>query len=33
MKLEGDISKLHLIVDNLNQFNISENPTFNIIEP
>ncbi len=33
MKLEGDVSKLELIVDNLNQFNISVNADFNIVEP
>ncbi len=33
MKLDGDVSKLELIVDNLNQFNISANVDFNIVEP
>jgi len=33
MKLEGDVSKLELIVDNLNQFEISGGATFNIVEP
>ncbi len=33
MELEGDISKLELIVDNLNQFEVLENAKFNIIEP
>ena len=33
MNLEGDTSKLELIVNNLNQFNVSENPDFNIVEP
>ncbi len=33
MKLEGDASKLELIVDNLNQFDVSANAEFNIVEP
>lgn len=33
MKLEGDISKLELIVNNLNQFDTSASADFNIIEP
>ena len=33
MKFEGDISKLELIVENLNQFEISGNAKFNIVEP
>lgn len=33
MELEGDISKLELIVDNLNQFEVLENAKFNIVEP
>ncbi len=33
MKLEGDVSKLELIVDNLNQFDVSANADFNIVEP
>ncbi len=33
MKLEGDASKLKLIVDNLNQFDVSANADFNIVEP
>ncbi len=33
MKLEGDISKLELIIDNLNQFDVSSGADFNIVEP
>ncbi len=33
MKLEGDISKLELIVNNLNEFEMSGNADFNIVEP
>ncbi|MBQ8015857.1 MAG: MBL fold metallo-hydrolase [Clostridia bacterium] len=33
MKLEGDVSKLELIVNNLNQFNAAGAAEFNIIEP
>ena len=33
MKLEGDVSKLELIVNNLNQFDVSANADFNIVEP
>lgn len=33
MKLEGDATKLQLIIDNLNQFSTAESPKFNIIEP
>ncbi len=33
MKLEGDVSKLELIVNNLNQFDVAGNPKFNIVEP
>lgn len=33
MKLEGDASKLELIVDNLNQFDNAASADFNIIEP
>ncbi len=33
MKLEGDVTKLNLIVDNLNQFSVTDNAKFNIIEP
>ncbi len=33
MKLEGDASKLDLIINNLNQFKASENADFNIVEP
>lgn len=33
MKLEGDVSKLELIIDNLNQFNTEGTADFNIIEP
>ncbi len=33
MKLEGDASKLELIVDNLNQFDSAGNANFNIAEP
>ncbi|MBR2886404.1 MAG: MBL fold metallo-hydrolase [Clostridia bacterium] len=33
MKLEGDVSKLELIVDNLNQFEVSGGASFNIVEP
>lgn len=33
MKLEGDVSKLKLIVNNLNQFDVSANADFNIVEP
>lgn len=33
MKLEGDVSKLELIIDNLNQFEVLENADFNIVEP
>lgn len=33
MKLEGDVSKLELIVNNLNQFDAAGNADFNIIEP
>ena len=33
MKLEGDVSKLELIIDNLNQFKVSEEAKFNIVEP
>ena len=33
MKLEGDTSKLELIVNNLNQFDVSANADFNIVEP
>ncbi len=33
MKTEGDTSKLNLIVDNLNQFSVTDNAKFNIIEP
>ena len=33
MKLEGDASKLELIVNNLNQFDSAGNAEFNIVEP
>ena len=33
MKLEGDTSKLELIVNNLNQFDSAGNAKFNIVEP
>ncbi len=33
MKLEGDISKLELVVNNLNQFSVKETAKFNIVEP
>ena len=33
MKFEGDISKLELIIDNLNQFDVSSGADFNIVEP
>ena len=33
MKLEGDISKLELIISNLNQFNTADSADFNIVEP
>ncbi len=33
MKLEGDVSKLELIVNNLNQFDLTDNAQFNIVEP
>lgn len=33
MKLEGDTTKLNLIIDNLNQFSVTDNAKFNIIEP
>ncbi len=33
MKLEGDASKLELIVDNLNQFSVKDTAKFNIVEP
>lgn len=33
MKLEGDVSKLELIVNNLNQFDAAGNADFNIVEP
>ena len=33
MKLEGDASKLELIVNNLNQFDSAGNANFNIVEP
>ena len=33
MKLEGDVSKLELIVNNINQFNVASAADFNIIEP
>ncbi len=33
MKLEGDISKLELIVNNLNQFSVKDTAKFNIVEP
>lgn len=33
MKLEGDTSKLELIVNNLNQFDSAGNANFNIVEP
>jgi len=33
MKLDGDVSKLELIVNNLNQFDTAGNAKFNIIEP
>lgn len=33
MKLEGDTTLLDLIVENINQLNLQETPSFNIIEP
>lgn len=33
MKLEGDASKLELVVNNLNQFSVNEPMKFNIVEP
>ncbi len=33
MKLEGDVTKLELIINNLNQFNTDGDAGFNIIEP
>lgn len=33
MKLEGDATKLQLIIDNLNQFSFADNAKFNIAEP
>lgn len=33
MKLEGDTSKLELIINNLNQFDAAGNADFNIVEP
>ncbi len=33
MKLEGDASKLELIVNNLNQFSVKDSAKFNIVEP
>ncbi len=33
MKLEGDVSKLELVVNNLNQFKVNEPMKFNIVEP
>ncbi len=33
MKLEGEVSKLELIVNNLNQFDLAGNAKFNIVEP
>ena len=33
MRLEGDASKLELIVNNLNQFDSAGNADFNIVEP
>ncbi len=33
MKLEGDATKLQLILDNLNQFSFADNAKFNIAEP
>ncbi len=33
MKLDGDIKKLELIVNNLNQFSVKDTAKFNIVEP
>ena len=33
MKLEGDVTVLKTMVDNLNQFSATDNANFNIIEP
>ncbi len=33
MKLEGDITKLELVVNNMNQFSVKDSAKFNIVEP